>query len=202
MSWTVTTNLVSWVAALNPQVQGAAVSATAALLGVGGTAFVAVAGFRNTRKLAETNLEAQRLTAISERRFAVYEDAVKYLLRLARLRPENYNFWPEKSGYPPEPGITPEEHADLEARIVAWASPAIRALWQEMERADGAADVVRSTAQFLRGEREFLPRDPVDPETVEQYEWKVNESTHVAGRKRTEVIEAIRTELLNGSLHQ
>ncbi|WP_328610218.1 hypothetical protein OG943_14175 [Amycolatopsis sp. NBC_00345] len=198
MSWTVTANLVTWVAALNPQVQGAAVSATATLVGIAGTAFVAVAGFRHARTLADTTLKGQRQQALSERRFAVYEDAVKYLLRLARLRPENYNFWSEKSGYAlQEPEITREEHADIEARIVAWASPSIRALWKEMEEADHTADVGRFQAQFLRGEHQIVPRDPLDPQALEQCESQVNQRTHEAGRKRTGVIEAIRSELLS-----
>ncbi|MEW2499707.1 hypothetical protein AB0878_04380 [Amycolatopsis sp. NPDC047767] len=168
MNSTVTTSLVSWVASLNAQVQGAAVSATATLVGVWGTAFVAVAGFRQARRLSETNLIGHRQQIVSERRFVVYEDAVKYLLKLARLRPENYNFWPEMSDYPPaETEITGEEHVDMEARLVAWASPEIRALWKEMEEADHVADVARDTVHFLKGRAAYgVPRDPVSAEEI------------------------------------
>src|ERR1700716_865346 len=100
MNGIVTTSLVTWLSSINPQVQGASISAVAAVVGILGTTAVGLAGFRHARWVAATTLEGQRQRSVDERRFAVYEDVVKYLLRLTRLRPANYNFWPEMSGLP------------------------------------------------------------------------------------------------------
>ena len=191
-----TTSLVTWLASINPQVQGAAISAIATIVGVVSTASVGFAGFKHARRVAETTLDGQRQRSVDERRFLVYEDAVKYLLRLNQLRPASYYMWSEMSDRPPEPEVPAEEQAEIEARIVAWASDAIRRLWEEMTAVEHGVEVGRQHLGFMQGKTELVPANPVSSEEIERIGNLINDSTNDAYRRRQAAIEAIRKELV------
>ncbi|WP_329054950.1 hypothetical protein OG738_16615 [Amycolatopsis sp. NBC_01488] len=191
-----TASLATWLASMNPQVEAAVISASATIVGLAGTTAVGFFGFRHARWVAGATLDGQRQRDVDERRFAVYEDAVKYLLRLTRLRPQNYNFWPEISGFPAEPEVPAEEQAEVDARIVAWASDEIRTLWEEMRDGDHAVDVGRQHLAILSGKTDLVPASPPSPDYLEQTRDKINTSTHEAHRRRQATIEAIRKELI------
>ncbi|MFD6069118.1 hypothetical protein, partial [Amycolatopsis lurida] len=168
MSGIVTTGAVSWINSLSPQVGAALIAALAAIVGVLSTMTVGILGFRHARRVADKTLEGERQKTRDERRFGVYEDAVKFLLQLDRRRPANYNFWPEMSGAPAEPEIPAETLEDLQARLVAWASPVIRDLWEAMREADHVADVHRTQVKVMRGDLDLVPVDPPSPEALEK----------------------------------
>jgi hypothetical protein len=199
-----TTGLVTWLNSLQPQVEAAVISAVATAVGIVGTTVVGLAGFRHARRVAKAAFDGQRQMSIDERRFAVYEDAVKYLLRLTELRPEFYPFWPEMSDPPRDPKASPndrvapaEQGADIEARIVAWASNDIRSLWQQMRDSDDQVDVGRMQLRFRSGQTDFAPADPItSPEELERVKRLINASTQAAHQLRQRVIEAIRKELV------
>lgn len=196
MSATETINFATWLTSLNPQVQGAVVSAVATVIGLAGTTIVGLAGFRHARRATEATLDGQRQRSIDERRFAVYEETVKYLLRLSRLRPENYNFWPEISGFPSPPEITHDEQANVEAQIVAWASDEIRELWEKMLEGDHGVDVGRQHLRILSGQTPFILAKSVSADDIEKAKDEINTQTHDAHRRRQATIEAIRKELI------
>ncbi|MFJ9787794.1 hypothetical protein ACIRSS_50045 [Amycolatopsis sp. NPDC101161] len=199
-----TTGLVTWLNSLQPQVEAAVISAVATAVGIIGTTVVGLAGFRHARRVANATLEGQRQTSIDERRFAVYEDAVKYLLRLTELRPEFYAFWPEINDSSPDFKASPPDHgaplgqgADIDARIVAWASNEIRSLWQQMRDADDQVDVGRMQLRFRSGQTDFVPAHPIaTPEELQAVKGLINDSTQAAHHRRQGVIEAIRKDLV------
>lgn len=195
MNGIATTGFASWFTSLNPQVQGAAIAATATVISVFLTAALGFFGFKHARSVVKDTIEGHSKKTKDERRFAVYEDAIKYLLRLTRLRPENYNFWPEVSGWPAEPEIPAAEQADIEALVAAWASDEIRGLWKKMQDDDHGTEVARDHLRFLRGETDLVAADPIPPEKIEEAANRVNACSHAAHRQRQAVIEVIRAQL-------
>lgn len=191
----VATGLANWLSSLSPQVEAALIAASATCVGIVSTAVVGLVGFRSTRRAGERALVGQHQRDIAEREFAVYEDAIKYLLRLDRIRPANYNVWPERTGRSASARITDEEHADIQARLAAWAVGTVRDRWNEMIGADNETDVARTNYRFLTGTGPLKPAEPQPPETIEGALELVCSKANRAANLRLELIGAIREEL-------
>src|SRR4051812_33460235 len=94
------------------------------------------------------------------------------------------------------PASASDEDLDIQARIVTWASHEIRLLWEQMREGDDQVEVGRQQLVLLRHRPDFASSVTEWQAEISRFESLVNDSTHVAHRRRQAVIEAIREELV------
>ncbi|GLY42814.1 hypothetical protein Amsp01_088370 [Amycolatopsis sp. NBRC 101858] len=111
--------------------------------------------------MATTTLRVQRSHAIDERRLTVYQDTVKYLLRVTRRRPESYGFWPEMSERPGDAELPVADRGRSKPSSRPGAAEHTRTLWLAFEAAEHATDASRGLLRFLKGQKDLVPAEPV-----------------------------------------
>ena len=134
------------VTGVSATVEAAIIGGCFGLIGVGGTVWVAVTGFRANRRIAADTMSAERGRALWEKRCTAYEEIIAILRERQAFRSGVFlrasaltaNRTSEPLGilkrYTDD--LTDPTTAGPQSRILAYASPAVRRAYDELMKAD------------------------------------------------------------------
>ena len=193
---------------MQPTVEAAVISGCFGLLGVGGTVWVAIAGFRANRRISSESARAERDRGLWEKRCAAYEEILGILDDRQAYRLEIMNkartakadgsdfasFGPIATKYADD--LHDPETRGARGRLLAYASPVVRtAFWQMIadDTAMGLSVVARTAA--LYAQHRTLPGNGDPPPESENF-WSEFEELHKLVQKRDrELTDLMRREL-------
>jgi hypothetical protein len=136
---------------MSPIVAAAVISGCFGLLSLSGTVWVAIAGFRANRRIANESAQAEHSRSLWEKRCAAYEeilgilhDRQAYRVRIAQMARaaktgavDNASFTPIATKYAED--FHDPETRGARSRLLAYASPEVRTAYWQMVTDDVAA---------------------------------------------------------------
>ena len=170
----------------------------AALIGVGGSVMVAIAGFWTTRSITLRQLGEAHNSRIRDRQAAAYTDAITGVQsRQAKRNHDLFNV--EQFGRPAPDENTPVDWTELQGRLFAFASPdvlvALRAAGDAGLKAEGlfaALEVLIRVADKV-GDRWERSADTTDE--IERLIGRAEQAVRVANGEDDALIDLIRESL-------
>lgn len=201
---------------MNPYVEPAQIAAGVSLLSLGGTVFVAIAGFRNTRKAttrtvdagtANTKLalDAARGDRLWDAQAAAYVDAIRILrhrvfARREHFRSLHYDNRTEADIAASIAGMAHPEFADAEARVMAYATPSVLAAIEVSAKANDKVISLVSEWRSLQRQAAAAQEghaDAVEGDTIRAAMEAAVAAAEAADDKDDELFAAIRADLHN-----
>jgi hypothetical protein len=192
-------------------VEAAIISGCFGLLGIGGTVWVAIAGFRANQRISSESAKAERDKALWEKRCATYEEILgvlderrAYRKELAdkaqATKVEEIDFGamlPITLRYTTE--VNDPDTRRARSRLLAYASPEVHAAYEEMIGAEtelGLSIVVWTHGVYKESMKHLDKGEaPPDPES----HWpRFDELLGIVMKRDRELIDLIRRELGSG----
>jgi len=117
---------------MDPQVQGAWIAAATGVVGIVGTAIVAIAGFRNTRRATDKTLGARRDDRLWARKADAYQDAMTAALQRHDRRQQVLD-----AKAPPEAGElqVSQEWFDMQGRLRTFGASKVVTAFEDSMKA-------------------------------------------------------------------
>jgi len=196
-----------------PIVEAAVISGCFGLLGLGGTVWVAITGFRANRRIANESAQAERSRNLWEKRCAAYEEIIgilhdrqAYQARIAQMAQAAKTGAVDYASFPPIAMKYAEDFHDpdtrgVRSRLLAYATPEVRTAYWQMVVDEMAAGLTLVTwagrlqlQQLLAAGQggDSLADPKADPE---QYWSKYKELSKVAQARDKALTDLIRRDL-------
>lgn len=193
---------------MDPTMEAAVISGCFGLLGVAGTVWVAIAGFRANRRISSESVQAERDRGLWEKRCAAYEEILGVLDDRQAYRLEVMNkARTAKADGTDLASFTPiatkladfhdPETRGARGRLMAYASPKVRSAFLQMvvdDTAMGLTAVGRTLALYAQhrtppaGKGEFSP-------DLEDFWPRLEELQRLVQKRDQELTDLIRQEL-------
>ena len=193
---------------MQPTVEAAVISGCFGLLGVGGTVWVAIAGFRANRRISSESARAEQDRGLWEKRCAAYEEILGILDDRQAYRLEIMNkartakadgadfasFVPIATKYAAD--FHNPETRGARGRLLAYASPEVRTAFWQMIADDTAMglSVVARTATLYAQHRTLPGNEDLPPDT-EDFWSQFEELQKLVQKRDKELTDLIRREL-------
>ncbi len=193
---------------MEPTVEAALISGCFGLLGVAGTVWVAIAGFRANRRISSEYAQAERDRGLWEKRCAAYEEILGVLDNRQAYRLEVMNkARTAKTNGTDLASFTPiaTKLADFHApetrgargRLMAYASPKVRAAFLQMiidDTAMGLTAVGRTVGLCAQHRTPLAGKGESSPD-LEDFSSRFEELQRLVQKRDQELTDLIRQEL-------